>query len=455
MMGFTIKLPKEFCDAYEMGQKGTCTAQNITFDSKNPVVLVLVHGTFSNPKKFLGEIELSQDAVPDGFFQDTVYNNQKPIKITYGWSGENNDNARINGGKILAQGLNDIINQCRQQGIAPRLILMGHSHGGNVIAVASNKIQEPIDYAIFLATPVLRYNEKTKTNNDNDLYLPKSIKNLFLFYSMSDFVQTSGAATESFKRRYGPITGINLYNVHLLLKGQEPTHSGLYTQLIEDHIFDLCKKIKSLFTKNKNLVANIDPASATVDKLIAIKKYNAGTSNPLTGPSTDNLWPNWEAFDYAQNEVDENAISEKSRELFNNFYKREFIDTAPLLDRVAKGVQQEICVRAVGEIGSGFDVVPDSPKQIASKFCCWSKEFTEKHPSATKSLKCPAQAAPAVLTQNENESLCVNVIGRAGRLLGILPQSAKNDLKRRCCPYDSFKQKHPRASKAIECTPTT
>ncbi|MBY0110355.1 MAG: hypothetical protein K2X90_04560 [Candidatus Babeliaceae bacterium] len=448
---YTLMLPNDFCSAHQIAQTGTCSSNKISFASNNPVFLVLVHGTFSNSQQFLKEVTLSHDPIPDVFFNETAYDNQEPVKISFGWSGKNEDRARIGGGKQLAQGLNDILQQCKKQKVTPKIIMMGHSHGGNVIAVASNFIQEPIDYALFLATPVLRYNEKIKSNTEQDLYLPKSIKNLFLFYSMTDFVQTSGALTENFKRRYGPINGINLYNVRLLLEGQEPTHSGLYAQLVEDHILDLCKKIKVFYKKNKNLVANIDPEHPNADKLVAIKKYNPQATNPLTGGSTDALWPNWETYTYTQKEPDENELSQKDRQLFYNFYKKEFLDTAPLLDRTAQGIQQEVCIGAVGKLGSALAFLPSDAKDTARKYCCWSTEFKSNHPNATRALGCPLQAAPTQLGLAEDELLCTNVVGLAGRTLVALPQSAKNELKRHCCRSATFKQKHPNAAKAIGC----
>jgi hypothetical protein len=298
----------------------------------------------------------------------------------------------------------------------------------------------------------LRYDEKKKTKTDNDLYLPRSIKQLFLFYSSLDFIQTTGSLTEEFKRRYGPLPGIDLYNIHLLLDGQEPSHTALYTQLIEDHILQLCKMIKTLYKKNRNLVANIAPQNQKVDKLIAIKKYDPIESNPLAGVAIDTLWPNWEQFTFSKNEPNENEISDKEQFIFNNFYHKEFTDVAPFLDRAAKGALQDICIMAVGKVGSGLAAVPKDARESAAKLCCPFGEFKTTHPNATQALECSKQPATSnnALTNDENRTLCMNIIGIPGRALAYLPDAAKLDVNRRCC-FDAFKQKHPRASAAVGC----
>lgn len=453
IFGYSIMLPEGICNATEISAKMGCGKNKLTFDSKNPVFLILIHGTFSEDEKFLDSIALNKDLIPQGFFENKEYNNSLPIKLTYSWSGKNSDSARISAGKTLANKLDFINLQCKQEKVEPKIILMAHSHGGNISAVASNLVTKPIDCAIFLAAPVLRYDQKVKSNSENDLYLPKAIKELFLFYSMQDFVQTAGALTSNFKRRYGPITGINLYNVRLLLNGQEPLHTELYNQIIEDHILDLCSVIKKNYKKNKNLIANIAPKNPNADKLIAIKKYDPTTTNPFTGKSTDGLWENWEEFTYETGEPNEAEISDAARFTFNNFYHTEFLDTTPLLDRTLKTIQKVTCIEVIGQAGALLKKLPASTLKGASQMCCQFDEFKKKHPNATQALSCPAEptsTAQAPLSSEENRDLCLNLFGPLGRTLGGLPESAKNDLKTRCCLPD-FMAKHPNASKTIGC----
>ncbi|GEM_PF-4049641 len=449
---FVINLPQGFCDAKEVASTKNCTLRKIEFASKTPVFLILVHGTFQKSEDFLNGIVFNNDAIPAGFFGDSRYDATQPIRLSFGWTGENSDSARITGGKNLGQGLNEIMQQCGQQGIQPATIVIAHSHGGNVTAVASNFITTPIDYAIFLATPVLRYDQNKKKGTETDAYLPKNIKNLFLFYSMLDMVQTSGALSNDFKRRYGPITGINLYNTRLLLNGQEPDHSTLYTQVIDDHILQLCAKIKQSYTKNRNLVANIAPKNSTVDKIVAIKKYDSTKVSPLTGASTDSLWPNWENFTYTAPEQDENKISDDARTLFNNFYKFEFIDTMPLVDRTIKSAQLELCNRAIGKLGATMGLLPDEQKNDIAKTCCPFDAFKTLHPNATRALACASRPAEPnkTLSPDENKKFCMNVVGAGGRFLSLVTPDIKKDLNKRCCSPE-FKAKHPNGSQALGC----
>lgn len=448
---FVIKLPEGFCQATEIAEKKSCLVRQAEFTSKTPVFLILIHGTFSTADSFLNTIVFNNDLIPTGFFRDNAYDTTAPIRLSFEWSGENSDSARIQGGKKLAQGLNDIMQQCQQQNLQPATIIIAHSHGGNVVAVASNTVTQPIDCAIFLATPVLRYDQNKKMGNETDLYLPKKINNLFLFYSTLDIVQTSGALSNDFKRRYGPIQGINLYNTALLINGQEPGHS-LYTQLMNDHILELCTKIKNTYTKNKNLVANIAPQNQAVDKIIAIKKYEPEATNPFTGTSTDSLWPNWENFSYSASEVDEDKASDDARMLFNNFYKFEFTDTMPFIDRSIKAIQMEVCTRAVGKMGATLALLPKEQKDSITQTCCQFDTFKTEHPNASAAVQCAKiDTLPhRSLSSSENQTFCMNVVGVPGRYLSLLPTAQRADLTKRCCS-PAFKTRHPKAASALNC----
>ncbi len=448
---FSISLPEGFCIATEIAESKSCKSRQVEFNSSIPVLLIIIHGTFSKADSLLDAIVFNNDTIPAGFFSNNHYNATQPIRLSFEWSGENNDNARITGGKNLAQGLNDIMHQCTQQNVQPATIILAHSHGGNVVAVASNRVNKPIDYAIFLATPVLRYDHNKKRGDETDLYLPQKINNLFLFYSTLDMVQTSGAFLNDFKRRYGPLPGISLYNIALLINGQEPGHS-LYTQLINDHILELCVKIKHTYTKNRNLVAHIAPQNQIVDKIIAIKKYEPEATNPFTGISTDSLWPNWENFSYSASEVDEDKASDDARMLFNNFYKFEFTDTMPFIDRSIKALQMEVCTRAVGKMGATLALLPKEQKDSITQTCCQFDTFKTEHPNASAAVQCAKRDTlpNRSLSSSENQTFCMNVVGVPGRYLSLLPTAQRADLSKRCCS-PSFKNRHPKAAGALGC----
>lgn len=449
---YSINLPQGLCDAQEVTTQKTCTRRGIEFSQANPVFLVTIHGTFSSSQQLLKAVVLSHEKIPSNFFEDSRYNNVTPVRLTFDWNGTLSDSARIAAGKQLAHGINQIAQQCAQQQVIPKFILVAHSHGGNLVAVASHFVSKPIDYAIIIGTPVLHSDQNIKYNNDKDLYLPRAIKQLFLFYSMQDFIQTVGAGTTDFKRRFGPINGIDLYNVRLLFDGKEALHIDLYNQLVDDHILALCAHIKAMYPKNKNLVANIAPTNPMVDNLVAIRTYYTQKLNPYTGQATDALWPNWQAFTYDADKPDEAALSNKARELFKQVYGKEFTDTAPLLDRTARAGQEVVCSRIIGNAGSGLAVFNQKIKTDLGTLCCRFDSFKNQHPRASAALNCNAlHFEKETLSDKENEDLCVNVFGATGRQLGVLPTAAKDDLKKRCCKFDAFKNKHPNAAKTIGC----
>lgn len=294
-----------------------------------PIFYILVHGTFSaaeddtpqEEQHYWGEKDFTE-VVPPNFFGPGTNDQKAPIRFSFGWSGGLSDDARKMGGVTLSKGiryLKETFPNCR-------IICLGHSHGGNVINVASQQLEGNInmDYAIQLATPVMTYNDKHERFDNSSGYYPNAngISTLMLFYSEYDFVQSLGAGSQSYKRRYGPITGIDLYNVRLRkYRGEDDLHIRMHDKVIGGKILQLCHMIKKMYRRNKNLIADITPAerrrkfieelrSVKRDQLLAgttmeeitnrplicIKPYDASKSSVsiwLTGKPTDSFWTDW------------------------------------------------------------------------------------------------------------------------------------------------------------------
>lgn len=99
------------------------------------------------------------------------------------WSGLNEHNARLRAGNELAIYINECHNKCitkfRER---PAFVLIGHSHGGNVILASLGSLQPDIALASIhlMGTPFLRYSEKPRwrrTIHDyHNLYTSSEIK---------------------------------------------------------------------------------------------------------------------------------------------------------------------------------------------------------------------------------------------------------------------------------------
>lgn len=167
-----------------------------------PPLTVIVHGTWANndtwwrwPAEF-----------PQYINQHTgdVYDGQRPFT----WSGDNTDEARREGGRTLLR--------WAQENPAQNLTIIAHSHGGNVVFLAS-QIGLKIQKLILMGTPI-------RTD-----YLPnmEEIKTIFNIYSTRDFVQILGAIPA--ERDNGRILPEATENIHVETNSVFDPHSELRT----------------------------------------------------------------------------------------------------------------------------------------------------------------------------------------------------------------------------------
>ena len=311
----TVPAPNKF---YSLRPKHD--TKTLEINDGEPIFYILVHGTFSSETDskdpemiYWGEDEFIEK-VPKDFFGPNTNPEKEPIRFSFRWSGNMSDDARKKGGQKLAESIRQLYDAFPEAYV----ICLGHSHGGNVMNVASQALDDKhmIDYAIQLATPVMCYNDKQEKFDNATGYYPnsKAIDTLMIFYSEQDFVQTGGAGQVNFKRRYAPISGIDLYNVRMRkIRGIDDLHVHMHDDIIGGKILKLCQKIKTTYKGNKNLIADITPAerrrkfaeerkvSVTPAELemplVSIKPYSAGKKSTikgmLQGKSTDSFWPDW------------------------------------------------------------------------------------------------------------------------------------------------------------------
>ena len=232
------------------------------------------------------------------------------------------------------------------------VICAGHSHGGNVMNVASQHLDDKnkMDFSIQLATPVMCYNSKKDVYDNTSGHLPnsKAIDTLMIFYSEQDFVQSGGAGTSAYKRRYAPVPGIDLYNVRMRkIRGLDDLHVHMHDEVVGGKILQLCDKIKKTYKNNKNLICDITPAARrqklfndlsakskeellkliSMDQmlevpLVAIKPYKgeksgivASVTAVFQGKPTDSFWSDW-TNKYPAEEAESNKDANIFKKLF-------------------------------------------------------------------------------------------------------------------------------------------
>lgn len=152
--------------------------------------LVLTHGTFAQ-RGDKSQYSLNKADYKEGSTWKEMFSQRvalatgwnKNSTYEYTWSGENTAEARIKGGKMLANRLMSSDNPFAKDKHAT---LMGHSHGGNVDKVAKNILENngwTVDL-INIATPQRNDFQQNKTGDGLNLN----------FYSRGDSVQWFGAA---------------------------------------------------------------------------------------------------------------------------------------------------------------------------------------------------------------------------------------------------------------------
>lgn len=151
----------------------------------DPIVFFVVHGTWSrgNPEYYDPNSAEFKSVI--SFVHELAERYAQPVEIvSFQWEGADSIEARFEGGDRLRRLIEWHYQRDDGYGI---IWAYCHSHGGNVVNVASQDVQ--FDTCIYWATPVV---EGTLS-----MYRPMYIRRLYHMYATSDPVQQAG----SFDRR--------------------------------------------------------------------------------------------------------------------------------------------------------------------------------------------------------------------------------------------------------------
>ncbi len=191
-------------------------------EAMNPLVLWVVHGTWAQA---VGDYyDPSTDAFKNilQFAAEMARRKKRPVEVvSYVWSGVDSHTARRDGGgrlRMLAESF--FSGLC---GYGPHWAF-GHSHGVNVIFIASQETS--FEGVISLGAPVVEA-----------LYAPLHVQQLYHFYSLNDPWQFAGAMDRSSFKRLVSSPGVRHYsakfgmctvsNFRVMLDGLEPGHMSL------------------------------------------------------------------------------------------------------------------------------------------------------------------------------------------------------------------------------------
>lgn len=201
-------------------------------------VFILIHGTWGADCDWY---------VPGGdFFEklaETVSEKNSTV-VPFRWSGGCGHESRVKGAQNLAQLI-------KTYDESTSVFIIAHSHGGNVVNLASHLLAEEEDNkhyirALFtLGTPVM--------NN----YLPnmKIIQYLYNLFSFEDLIQTVlGLSFREYPEHK------RIANLRVLINGKQPDHAGLHDPVIGKWIAYVHRYFKQ-HLENKNIIDNISEPS--------------------------------------------------------------------------------------------------------------------------------------------------------------------------------------------------
>ncbi len=174
-----------------------------TFSLPARTVFIIVHGTWAPGTSW---------CKPGGNFFDALEKTvgKKGIVIPYTWAGTLDHEIRLR----AARGLINVIKSYSKK---TKIIIIAHSHGGNVAILASQQLTRKIEKLYLLGTPI-------STDYQPNMKIFKKIYNLFSF---GDEVQRMMGVFERTLPEHERI-----FNIHVTMNHKEIGHFQLHEQCI-------------------------------------------------------------------------------------------------------------------------------------------------------------------------------------------------------------------------------
>ncbi len=234
-------------------------------------VLFSIHGTFARESR---EFYHPDDKTFENILAYAESLGDSVEVVALEWTGKNDANARVAAGQFFAELIRDYY-QDTQKYLS--LNTISHSHGGNVVNVATHFTNRPIDTIVSLYTPI-RTDFEWFTPN------PAKFKTLYHFYSTSDHIQfigsinifklnlantfgNWGARKALIQTKASQENGGKIYNIRVEFTGISPAHVN--KEAIVGYLPLLLWYISNTYKINYDLDADIDPANKEI--LVSIR----------------------------------------------------------------------------------------------------------------------------------------------------------------------------------------
>ncbi len=232
---------------------------------KHPLVFWVVHGTWAEDSDdyYNHKNGTFQDIL--GFARDLADRSRRPIEVvSYVWSGiDSHDDRRKAGGdlRILGECFFSAANGYGSQWA------FGHSHGVNVILLASQELY--FECIISLGAPVIEH-----------LYAPIHVGALYHFYSLGDPWQKAGAvemrSLKSFitslgggERAYSRQPGIyECYNFRVMFDAVDPGHVSV--KLVIPYLWQVLDVVKEQYRYHSHFNLNVAKMFEARDTIIQL-----------------------------------------------------------------------------------------------------------------------------------------------------------------------------------------
>lgn len=242
--------------------KTSLAKPNPSVSSPYHVITVFVHGT----KLFTDKILKNFFHSPDGLILASKFDKQYHLRsladalsgadpkhypsgtmYLFGWNGDLSFKERMGAAVLLHRELCDVINQYEQKyKVKPKIRIITHSHGGNVVLNMANLKNEQnlvIDELILLACPVQK--------ETVDFILSPMFKEVFVLYSSTDLLQVidpQGLYNWSndrpiFSEREFPAE--HIMQVKIRLNGRSLLHIDFYMEYFFELLPAIMEKIRS------------------------------------------------------------------------------------------------------------------------------------------------------------------------------------------------------------------
>lgn len=238
--------------------------------STKKILVLFIHGTFAHDREKFKSDQLQAFKEVLDYAQLVAHSRMQTCDVvSWSWNAYNSHIEREHAGKQLAELID------KQHHNYDHVITIGHSHGCNVINIASHHLKKTyIDTAIYFACPV---------RGDNKDYIPTDrIKTIYNFYSSADKIQWVGAIDDtSYYTMFGSfIAGsprlldsnradINIINIDTKADGITMGHSSILGAL--GALYNIIKTIEGHYPGCHNLVAHTQSANGKIiDILVAL-----------------------------------------------------------------------------------------------------------------------------------------------------------------------------------------